>query len=187
MPIDRGAAERAIAAFLSALGHDASTSSELTDTPARVAEAFASDLLSGYSVDVPGLLSAESSPLPPSGPKGLVAVRDISVVTVCPHHLLPGLGVATVGYLPGDRLVGIGTVARVVDAFARRLTLQEVIGQSVVRALVEHGGARGAVCRLSLSHTCLAARGARQAAATVMTLAALGDPIDPLVLGGTGA
>jgi GTP cyclohydrolase IA len=178
MAVDRSAAERAIAAFLTALGHDPQKSADLRDTPARVVEAFERDLLSGYSVDVPALLAAESTPLAKDAPRGLVLVRDVSVATVCPHHLLPGLGRATIAYTPGDRIVGIGTLARVAEAFARRLTLQETIGEEVVRALVEHGGARGASCTLEFRHTCLAARGSRQNDATVVTVARAGAPLD---------
>jgi GTP cyclohydrolase I len=96
---------------------------------------------------------------------------------MCPHHLLPGIGAATVAYLPGDRVVGIGGLARTVDAFARRLTLQETIGEAVVRALLDHAGARGAYCRLELSHACLSARGARQPEAIVVTIARGGEAI----------
>ena len=177
MAVDRDAAERAIGAFLKALGHDPETSAMLTGTPARVTEAFDRDLLSGYSVDVSALLVAESEPTGKDGPRGLVIVRDVSVATVCPHHLLPGLGRAAVAYLPGERIVGIGTIARTVDAFARRLTLQETIGESVVHALMDAVGARGAYCRLELRHSCLAARGARQAEATVVTVAEAGERI----------
>ena len=141
MAVDRDAAERAIRAFLTALGHDPRNSAILEGTPARVTEAFAEDLLSGYAVDIPALLLAESEPLAKDGPRGLVIVRDVSVATVCPHHLLPALGKAAVAYLPGERIVGIGTIARTVDALARRLTLQETIGDSVVRALMEGAGA----------------------------------------------
>jgi GTP cyclohydrolase I len=177
MAVDRRAAEGAIRAFLKALGHDPDTSSELAGTPALVVEAFENELLSGYGVDVPGLLAAESEPLALDGPRGVVAVQGIHVTTVCPHHLLPAMGHATLAYLPGDRLVGIGTLARVVDAFARRLTLQEAIGPAVVHALLEHAGARGATIRLELRHACLAARGARQTDATVVTVAHAGEPI----------
>jgi GTP cyclohydrolase I len=141
--VDRHAAERAIAAFLRALGHDPEASPELSDTPARVAEAFERDLLSGYSVDIRALLQTESVALSEDGPHGPVIVRDATVSALCPHHLLPATGVATVAYLPGDRIVGIGTLSRLVDAYARRLTLQEAISENVVRALVEHAGARG--------------------------------------------
>jgi len=182
--IDRHAAEQAILAFLRALGHDPEASPELVDTPARVTEAFESDLLSGYSIDVRALLQADSEPLPPaSSPAGPVILRGATVASVCPHHLLPATGLATVAYVPGDRIVGIGTLARLVDAFARRLTLQETIGERVVSALMEHAGARGAYCRLDLKHACLAVRGSRQPAATVVTVARRGAAIGDGVAG----
>lgn len=181
--VDRPAAERAIAAFLRALGHDPESSPELSDTPARVAEAFERDLLSGYSVDIRALLQAESVALSEDGPRGPVMVRGATVSALCPHHLLPAMGVATIAYLPGDRIVGIGTLTRLVDAYARRLTLQEAIGENVVRALVEHAGARGAYCRLELKHACLSIRGTRQPSATVVTVARRGSALDDVVSG----
>lgn len=184
MAVDRDAAERAIRAFLQALGHDPRANAILEGTPARVTEAFERDLLSGYTVDVQSLLVLESEPIAEDGPHGLVIVRGVSVATVCPHHLLPGLGRAVVAYLPGERIIGIGTIARVVDAFARRLTLQETIGDSIVRALMNAGGARGAYCRLELLHSCLAARGARQPEATVVTVARAGERVADESLGG---
>lgn len=184
MAIDRAAAERAIRAFLVALGHDPAKAKELEDTPARVAEAFEADLLAGEGVDVRALVRAESTPIPENGPRGLVVVDRIRVATVCPHHLLPGLGHATVAYLPGENLVGIGTIARVVDAYARRLTLQESIGESVVRAFIDTAGARGAYCRIELQHSCLSARGSREGEARVVTVARAGVPIADAGLGG---
>lgn len=181
--VDRQAAERAIAAFLRALGHDPEASPELSETPARVAEAFERDLLSGYSVDIRALLQTESTPISEDGPRGPVIVRDAAVSSLCPHHLLPSMGVATVAYLPGDRIVGIGTLTRLVDAFARRLTLQEAIGENVVRALVEHAGARGAYCRLELKHACLSIRGTKQSTATVVTVARRGSVIGDVPAG----
>ncbi len=177
MPVDRPRAERGIAEFLAALGHDL-TSPDLRGTPARVVEAFQNELLSGYEVDVAALLNAESTMIPAGSPApGVVAVNGVHVATVCPHHLLPGTGRADVAYLPGTAIIGIGTIARVVDAYARRLTLQETIGASVVQALVQHAGARGAVCRLTLRHTCLSARGARQADAEVVSFSRAGEQI----------
>jgi len=181
--VDRHAAERAVAAFLRALGHDPEASSELCDTPARVVEAFERDLLSGYSVDIRALLQTESAALSEDGPRGPVIVRDATVSALCPHHLLPAMGVATVAYLPGDRIVGIGTLTRLVDAFARRLTLQEAIGENVVRALVEHAGARGAYCRLELKHACLSIRGTKQPNAVVVTVARRGSAIGDILTG----
>lgn len=169
---DEEAARRAIALFLSALGYDPSDP-ELADTPARVSEAFAHELLRGQKIDLGQLLLAGSEPTVDET-AGLVVVRGISVVTVCPHHLLPGLGRATVAYLPGARLVGLGTLARLVDASARRLRLQESIGEEVVHALQAHVGARGAYCRLELLHTCLATRGAEEPEARLVTVARSG-------------
>lgn len=174
MPADRERAARAIADFLDALGFPPGSDPELTGTPMRVASAFIDELLDGYGLDVPTLLRAESSSIS-SQSSGLVVVRDIAVTTVCPHHLLPARGQATVVYEPSDRLVGIGTIARVVLAYAHRLTLQEAIGENVANALVEELGAKGAACRLVLVHECLASRGERQVGAKVETIAFAGS------------
>lgn len=171
--VDREAAARGIAAFLEALGCDV-RSPEFQGTPERVVEAFDTELLRGRDVDLRELLVAGSEPAR-SSDSGLVVVRGIRAVTVCPHHLLPGLGTATVAYLPGRRLIGLGTIARLVDACARRFTLQEGIGETVVDALMEHAGARGAYCRLELLHTCLATRGAEQPEARLITVAQRGE------------
>ena len=128
----------------------------------------------------PGELVRQGSCEAPKAAKsGPVAVTQIAVATLCPHHLLPALGVAHVVYLPGAKLLGIGTISALVDACARRLTLQEAIGQDVVAALMEHAGARGAYCELELEHSCLRARGERQAAALVRSSARAGEFAHP--------
>jgi GTP cyclohydrolase I len=179
MGVNREAAEHAIGEFLRALGHDPERSAELGQTPARVAKAFCEELLSGYAVDIAQLLGSGSVSGAQEPPPGLVAVRDLAVATVCPHHLTPSWGKATVAYAPGARLLGVGTIGKLVDACARRLALQEQVGRHVVDALVQHGGAQGALCRLSLRHGCLCARGARQPDALVHTVATSGTLSDP--------
>jgi GTP cyclohydrolase IA len=174
MAVDRVATETAIAAFLRALGHAPESDPELAGTPARVAEAWASELVDGYDVDAGALLLGESSPAPPE-PLGIVCVKGLSVSTMCPHHLLPARGTAVVAYLPGLRVAGLGTLARLVDVFAHRLTFQETVTAQVAAALVEHLGARGAACKLSLDHGCLASRGERQDQALVETLSMAGS------------
>jgi len=126
--LTREAARAAIRDFLVALGRDPEREPELAETPARVVEAFADELLTGYGRDLATLVTKDSSPAPPRA--GLIAVRDIAVATVCPHHLMPALGRANVVYRPGDRILGLGVVARLVDACARRLVLQETIGKT---------------------------------------------------------
>ena len=175
MSVDRAAAARAIRDFLTALGFDPKAHPDLLETPERVTEAFADDLLRGHAVDVRELVRQGSCEAPQAAKSGPVAVTQIAVATVCPHHLLPALGVAHVVYLPGAMLLGIGTLTALVDAFARRLTLQEAIGQNVVNALVEHAGARGAYCELALEHACLRARGERQVGALVRSSARAGE------------
>jgi len=175
MGVDRAAAARAIADFLKALGFNVVDHPDLAGTPERVSEAFADDLLRGQSVDVRELIRQGSCEAPPAADSGPVAVTGIAVAALCPHHLLPALGRANVVYLPGAMLLGIGTLSALVDAFARRLTLQEAIGQNVVSALMEHAGARGAYCELELEHSCLRARGERQTNAVVRSSARAGE------------
>jgi GTP cyclohydrolase I len=172
--IDRARAERAVREFLQAMGRDPDADPELLETPARVVEAYATELLAGYGVDVKALL-AEGEAVAEAKVSGFIALRGIAVSTICPHHLLLSHGSATIAYRPGARLFGLGTLAAVVGAYARRLSLQESIGDNVVQALVQHGGARGAYCELRLVHGCVVARGARQAQSELVTTARRGE------------
>lgn len=174
MAVDRARAERAVREFLLALGQKPDEDAELRGTPARVVEAYANDLLSGYDVNVAALLS-EGEAIAENKLSGLVALSGIAVSTVCPHHLLLSNGSASVVYRPGSRLFGLGTLAALVNAYARRLSLQESISESVAQALVEHGGARAAYCEVRLVHGCLVARGSRQTGAELVTTARRGD------------
>ena len=176
--MDREAAARAIDAFLRALGRDPEREPELVGTAARVAAAYADELVAGYGIDVDALLA----PAVFAGRSDLVIVRDVPVATTCPHHLMPGIGVATVAFAPDEHLVGVGTVARVLDAFARRLTLQEEIGERTVAALQKHLAPRWSACRITLGHSCMTARGERTHGARVETLALAGGEVDEAVV-----
>jgi len=169
--VDRKAAARAIEDFLRALGHE--IEGDLAGTGERVADAWADDLLEGESIDAAAVLREGAIEAGPHE-RGLVVIRGLSVTTMCPHHLLPGHGTGLIAYLPGDRVAGIGTLGHILDALARRLTLQERIGGQVVELLVSELGARGALCKLSLTHSCLVARGMRKAGALVETIAVAG-------------
>ena len=169
--VDRRAAARAIEDFLRALGHV--PEGDLEGTGERVADAWADDLLEGESIDAGAVLREGAIDVDAFG-GGLVVVRDLAVTTMCPHHLLPAHGSGLIAYLPGDRIAGIGTLAHVLDALSRRLTLQERIGAELVALLARELGARGALCRLALTHSCLIARGERKAGAVVETLAVSG-------------
>jgi GTP cyclohydrolase I len=172
--MDREAAARAIDAFLRALGRDPEREPELVGTAARVAAVYVDELIAGYAVDIDALLA----PAVFAGRSDLVMVRDVPVATTCPHHLMPAVGVATVAFAPDEHLVGVGTVARVLDAFARRLTLQEEIGERTVAALQKHLAPRWSACRITLGHACMTARGERTHGARVETLALAGGEVD---------
>ncbi len=175
--VDKERARAAIAEFLQALGlgHVAAT-----DTPARVTDAFADELLSGYSVDIEAMIAEASESI--SSPHDPVLVDNLEVSTVCPHHLLVAQGKALVAYVPGERILGLGAVARLVDACSRRLIFQEQIAGAVTDALMTHLGAVGAFCRIQLHHACMGARGAHQPEAVVTTWAGRGALEDPSLL-----
>jgi GTP cyclohydrolase I len=176
--MDKEAAARAIDAFLRALGRDPDRDPDLAGTADRVARAWLDELLEGYAVDIDALLSQNVF----AGASELVVVRDVPVATVCPHHLMPSTGSATVAFAPEEHLVGVGTVARVVDAFSRRLAMQEQIGERVVAALQKHLAPRWTACRIVLSHACMTARGERTHGARVETLALAGGEVDESVV-----
>lgn len=169
-PIDPSAARAAIRALLRAVGAPVESDPELAETPERVADMLLEELLDGYRVDVPSLLKDGVSTSEP----GLVVLRDVRFTFVCPHHLLPSVGRAHIGYLPGPRVVGLGTIVKVVEAFAHRLVLQETLGQNIADALVQHLSARGAAIVIQGAHSCLSARGQEQRDATVVTTAFAG-------------
>jgi GTP cyclohydrolase I len=153
--MNREAAAAAIAEFLRALGRDAQSEPELLGTPERVANAYIDELLSGYGVDVDQLVESNLV----SGTGDTVIVRGIHLATMCPHHLLPATGLATVAFRPAVRLLGLGAIVQLVDVFSKRLTLQEALGEALVSALAKHLEPRWAACRLELSHGCMVARG----------------------------
>ncbi len=175
--VDRPAAERAIADFLRALGRDPEHDLDLVGTPERVVQAWDGELLSGEGVDALDLVRRGTVAM--SGTPSVIVVRDIQVATLCPHHLLPAEGQATVAYLPALELLGLGTVARLVDVLSRRLTLQERIGEGVVQALLDGVGAKAAFCHLRLRHACLRLRGATEPTAVVETTALGGSFREP--------
>ncbi len=158
-------AAEALRAFLVALGLPVDADPELRDTPDRVARAFRDELLDGYRSEPRDALVDAL----PSASEALVAVTHVAYASVCPHHMLPSTGVAHVGYLPGGRIVGLGSIVRLIEICAHRMVLQETLGQRIADALVEHLGARAAGVVLDASHTCMIARGERQHGAPVVT------------------
>jgi GTP cyclohydrolase I len=169
--IDRARASAAIEAFLRALGRSPESEPELAQTAGLVADAWADELLIGYAMDPAEILSNSMG----SPGSELVGLRDVETTIVCPHHLLPATGTVQLVYAPGDRVVGLGALARLVTCFSRRLILQETLVQAIADALVEHLGARGAGCIATLSPACLNTRGERCQTASALSLATAGE------------
>ncbi len=167
--MDSAKLERGIRLFLEGLG-PAAGSSELEGTPERVARAWIEDLVSGYAVDPERELGW--TPVAEGG--GPVLVRDVSVASICVHHLLPFFGVAHVAYLPGARQAGLSKIGRVVDAHARRLQTQERLGREVVDTLARGLACRGVLVVIRAEHTCMALRGVRKERSEMLTVAASG-------------
>lgn len=170
MTIDKRAAASAIDAFLRAIGRDPSREPDLVGTGARVADAYVDELCAGYAVDTRALLGASTI----VGAAGLVVVRDIPITTMCPHHLLPASGTATIAILIHERLVGLGTLASVAEAHARRLALQERIGEAIVSDIEAVLQPEWVGCRLVLVHGCMVVRGERAVGSSVETIALRG-------------
>ena len=171
--VDNAALRQAVSDILLAVGEDP-TRDGLVDTPARVAELF-EELYSGVGVDpVSVLREAQEVQSTPEERGELVALRDIGFYSLCEHHLLPFEGVASVAYKPGNGILGLGTIARLVEVTAKRPQLQERLGEMVVNALVDSGIASGALVVISAKHGCVAYRGPKQSLTTV-SVASAGD------------
>jgi GTP cyclohydrolase I len=160
--VDPAAAERAARDLLIALGRDVS-SEALRDTPRRVAAAY-SELLS------PAPFDATTFPND-GGYDELVLVRDIEFHSLCEHHLLPFVGVAHVGYIPGERIVGLSKLARVVDHFARALQVQERLTTQVADWFETELRPKGVGVVLEAEHTCMSLRGAAKPGSRTVTSA----------------
>lgn len=163
---DRDRAEAAVEELLLALGHDIDDA-HLADTPRRVVAGL-------HEMMTPRDFSFTTFPNE-SGYDQVVMVRGIRFTSVCSHHLLPFHGVADVGYLPGDRLVGLSKLARLVDWHARAPQVQERLTVQIADQLQERLAARGVGVVMRAEHMCMSLRGARVAGTTTVTSAFRGE------------
>jgi GTP cyclohydrolase I len=161
-------AERAVSELLQYIGEDPAREG-LLKTPERYVKAFA-ELTSGYAEDPAEVLNTQfTEPY-----DEMVVVRGVEFTSLCEHHLLPFRGTATVGYLPGDRIVGLSKLARIVQTFARRLQVQERMTREIADAVTEHVHPRGAGVVVAAQHECMAVRGVKQPNAHMVTSALTG-------------
>jgi GTP cyclohydrolase I len=160
--VDLVRAERAVADLLAALGQDP-TSGELADTPRRVAASYA-ELLTPTPFTPTTFPNDE-------GYDGLVLARAIPFSSLCQHHLLPFSGVAHVGYLPADRILGLSKLARVVELFSRQLQLQERLTTQVANWVQDQLAPKGVGVVLEAEHLCMTLRGVQATGARTVTSA----------------
>ncbi len=157
---DVEAAERAAAVFLRALGVDIATEST-AKTPIRMAKAYV-ELLTPRSFDLATFPNNE-------GYEELLLQRDIPFISICEHHALPFTGRATVGYLPGERIVGLSKLARVVELLACRPQVQERLTKQIAGWLDERLASRGVGVVIRAEHTCMTLRGVQTPGTTTVT------------------
>jgi GTP cyclohydrolase I len=163
--IDLDAAAEAVASLLVALGQDPDDP-HLADTPRRVAASYR-ELLSPRAFNLTTFPNDEQY-------DELVLARAIPFHSLCRHHLLPFKGVAHVGYLPGDRILGLSKLARVVELFARDLQVQERLTQQIADWLQEHLQPKGVGVILEAEHLCMSLRGVQATGARTITSALKG-------------
>jgi GTP cyclohydrolase IA len=164
--VDLIAAEEAAGAFLVALGVDLDTEG-LAATPARMARAYA-EMFSPRPFD----LTTFSND---AGYDEMIIARSIPMRSVCEHHLLPFVGLAHVGYLPGERILGLSKLARVVELFARRPQVQERLTQQIADWLQDHVNPRGVGVVVEAEHLCMTMRGVGASGAITVTSALHGQ------------
>lgn len=144
----------------------------LLDTPARVTKAYG-EWFRGYEEDPVALLQRTFSEV--EGYNEMVLLKDIRFESYCEHHMAPIIGTAHVAYVPTDRVVGISKLARVVDAFAKRLQVQEKMTAQIANAIDEALRPRGVAVVLEGEHHCMCTRGVNKDGVTMVTSAMRGD------------
>ncbi|SCG78121.1 GTP cyclohydrolase I [Micromonospora echinaurantiaca] len=168
--MDLGRIEKAVREILIAVGEDPDRDG-LQQTPSRVARAYA-ELFAGLRVDPAQVLSTTFE----ANHEELVLVRDIDVMSLCEHHLLPFRGSAHIGYIPGPdgRITGLSKLARLVEVFARRPQVQERLTSQIADLLMSKLEPRGVVVVLECEHMCMAMRGIQKSGAQTITSAVRG-------------
>lgn len=166
----RRKAEQAIETLLLWAGEDPRREG-LIDTPSRVAAAY-EDWFSGYREDPVKFLERTFEEV--EGYDEMIVLRDITFESHCEHHMAPIIGVAHVGYLPSNKVVGISKLARVVEAFARRFQVQEKLTAQIANCIKDVLKPRGVGVVIDASHQCMTTRGIHKSGVSMVTSQMLG-------------
>jgi GTP cyclohydrolase IA len=163
--ISRRAAEEAVRALLRWAGEDPEREG-LRDTPHRVVDAYL-DWFSGYRIDPAAYLRRTFEEV--GGYDEMIVLRDISFESHCEHHMAPMIGRVHIGYLPGNKVVGISKLARVVDGYARRLQVQEKLTTQIADCITEVLKPRGVGVVVDAVHECMTTRGVHKRNVSLIT------------------
>jgi len=179
--VDRGRVAALVRELLEAIGEDPERPG-LRQTPERVADAY-SEFFAGVGADAAAPLahtiSVSRGPAPDTLPSGAVILRDVQFRSVCEHHLLPFRGHAHLAYLPGEQVVGLGALPKVVEILSSRPQVQERLGEQIADVIAGSLDARGVLVVLDATHECVTMRGGRQTDASTVTIAARGEFAEP--------
>jgi GTP cyclohydrolase I len=164
-------AEAAVRTLLIWAGDDPNREG-LVDTPSRVAKSY-SEFFRGYETDPAALLSRTFDEV--DGYNDIVLLRDITFQSHCEHHVVPIAGSAHVAYLPAERVVGISKLARVVDAYARRLQTQETMTAQIANCIEKTLLPRGVAVIVRAQHQCMTTRGVNKPNVAMVTRTFTGE------------
>ena len=167
--IDREKIAAGVRLMLEGIGEDP-TRDGLIKTPERVADFYA-ELTEGMWIDPKSHIEA----LPGDSHDEMVLVKDISIASVCEHHLAPFVGKCHIAYIPKNgRIIGLSKLARIAEIFARRLQVQERLTQEIAQTLFEYLQPIGVMVVVEAEHTCMTLRGVKKPGAITVTSAVLG-------------
>ena len=166
--MDTAKIEAGVRMILEGVGEDPDREG-LQETPARVARMY-EEVFAGLTED-PAVHFEKTFD---EHCNEMVLVRDISVYSMCEHHMLPFYGRVTIGYIPCGRVAGLSKLARTVEVYARRLQLQEQLTAQIADALMEHLAPEGAIVLIEAEHMCMTMRGVQKPGTTTVTLARRG-------------
>lgn len=166
----REEAEQAVRTLIQWAGDDPGREG-LRDTPRRVADAY-DEFFVGYTTDPKDILSRTFEDV--EGYDEMVVLRDIHFESHCEHHMAPFLGRAHVAYIPNKRVIGISKVARLVDAYAKRLQIQEKLTAQIANALSEILQPKGVAVVMEATHQCMSTRGVHKSGVIMQTSHMLG-------------
>jgi GTP cyclohydrolase IA len=168
--VSRGAAEEAVRTLMRWAGDDPGREG-LRDTPQRVVDAYR-DWFSGYQIDPAAYLRRTFEEV--AGYDEMIVLRDISFESHCEHHIAPMIGRVHIGYLPGDKVVGISKLARVVDGYARRLQVQEKLTAQIADCIADVLKPRGVGVVVDAAHECMTTRGVHKRSVSLVTSRMIG-------------